>query len=138
MQQFPTTANVRDYINAVLPSVPFPFTAWHQTGSSIICPQQWAKAPTDIDVVVYYGGALSVAAEALHQAHFTPCSGEAASVYEDEGSFIAYRMGYLNLIVVNTQAAYSRWYAATQAAISLNLTCKQDRVRLFKFIQEEL
>lgn len=138
MNQFQTIANIREYINAVMPNVPFPITAWHQTGSSIICPEQWRKAPTDIDVVVHYNGPLSQAAEQLRQAHFTPCAEDADSPYEDEGSFIAYRLGYLNLIVVNNETIYRQWYAATQAAIALQLTAKPDRVRLFKFIREDL
>lgn len=138
MQLFKTNKDIRVYVDSVLPSVPFPTTFHHLTGSSVICPNKWLKNPTDIDVVVYYEGELSAAAENLQAAGFTPCCADADAHYADEGSFIAYRFKYLNLIVVNVWDTYMKWLVATQAAATLNLHEKTDRVRLFKFIQEDL
>ena len=51
--------------------------------------------------------------------------------------FFAWRLGAINLIVVNDPDVFERWRVATKVARALCLDNKADRIRVFDIIVEQ-
>ena len=57
---------------------------------------------------------------------------EATTDSEYEGGTRTFRLGEVNLIVVEWEEDFNRWKIATQIATRLNLTSKPERIALFQ------
>lgn len=91
-----------------------------RTGSRVICTPP--VMDTDADIVVYDPtGALSLR-------NWT----EATTDSDYDGGVRTFRLGEVNLIVVDEEDDFKRWQVATQIASRMNLKSKPERIALFQ------
>jgi hypothetical protein len=95
-----------------------------RTGSREIC--RPAPVGTDVDFVV-----LDTGVGAYQAIGFQNTSDAGLNEY-GQSNFCTYRMGEVNLIVVDTYTEFRKWRVATAAAKQMNLVKKQDRIDLFQ------
>ena len=112
-------------------SIPEEFVdAWIRTGSSVICNPP--VLTTDEDYVILANDPEE-AKTALEDDGWD-CCGETKKYGGDGSTFVAYRKGKLNYILVEDPAIFDQWEAATLLATKRNLLDKNDRIKLFKNI----
>ncbi len=100
-----------DSANAILP-----------TGSKFICPNE---INNDIDIMVLVDNiGVFLETHGLEPHHNT---------YPGD-YLVSCRQGIYNLLIVDDQSYFEKWKFATQLAVGLNLTKKDDRVFLFSNI----
>ncbi len=104
--------------------------AWCFTGSSVICNPP--VTDTDIDVVILANDPEEVKCF-LEDEGWAICGSKEG--YGNDSSFTAYRKGKDNYIIVEDQAEFDRWEAATLLAQKRNLLKKEDRIKLFSHIR---
>lgn len=97
----------------------------HPTGSSYICNPP--VLDTDRDLVV-------LAKEGFEDGLSQYSYGQSDIEYDSLGQFVSVRRGDDNLIITTSEDFYNKFVVATEAAKSLNLTNKKDRVKLFQVV----
>lgn len=91
-----------------------------KTGSRVICNPPVMETDADF-VVLDQAGVLNLRSWA-----------EATTDSEYDGGTHTFRLGEVNLIVVDDGDDFKRWKVATQIATRLNLTSKPERIALFQ------
>lgn len=91
-----------------------------------------APVDTDEDWLILVKGGCADIADKLHRAGFKE-EGD-PDFYEglEEGGFISWRLGDLNIIVTHNFEFYNKFLTATALAKHFNLLKKQDRIMLFQ------
>jgi len=98
----------------------------HPTGSRYICNP--APKDTDNDTVMLVNGFYDWQQALLNDGW------EQCGDYEFGGQFNAFRKGQENYIVTEDEDFFNRYIFATEAARSLNLLVKDDRIKLFQAV----
>jgi len=101
----------------------------HATGSRYICDP--APQDTDNDTVFLVNGYYDYETFLLKTGW--ECCGKD---YEGESEFSAFRKGEENYILTENEDFYLSYVKATEGAKALNLTNKEDRIKLFKAINQ--
>lgn len=85
--------------------------AWHIGGSTAIAGQG-----NDVDVVVLLPGPITSLMTRLPDLGYDLCGRQS---YADVGTFVAYRRGHINLIILQNSAVYEHWGRAQAVCRSL-------------------
>lgn len=118
--------------------IPFPYLSAHPTGSRytvqpavLTTDDDWLVLVEDLKEAESRMGVIPGTVWTPWQRCFHPYSPEM-----EPGSWSAWRNGDLNLIVTDDRTLYLRKVAATLLCAKLNLTDKQDRIDLFRAVQD--
>lgn len=99
------------------------------TGSRYICSPP--VMDTDRDTVILVNGFYPYD-ELLEGEGWEHCANDE---YNKEGDFVSYRKGEDNYIITEDEDFFNQYVIATEAAKVLNLTNKEDRIKLFRAVR---
>lgn len=77
----------------------------------------------DIDVIVLSGASITAVHNVLEDM-WELCGEES---YESQGMFVAYRVGYVNVIIVDDKVYYDNWISARDVCVYLHARGLSDR-----------
>ena len=102
------------------------------TGSFYICNPQ--VLDTDKDYIVLVKDLITADTKLKTMGYKTSTLDGDEYDLEAEGGFMCYRKADINLIVTEDEKFFTKFWEATCVAKQLNLTEKEDRIYLFKYV----